>query len=93
VTRRSLRTAFQASELEGLRALEDWLAREIEGGKNLSMARAPLVRELRETARRRAELEARMPEEDSIVDVLSERRRGRSGGSEGRGAAVGGGAE
>lgn len=68
--------------LEGLRALRDTLAREIEQGSPEYSGRGPvpvsqtaaLARQLRDVLKDIAEIEAMAPEVGSIVDELNERR-------------------
>lgn len=72
----------QTGRLEGLRALRDTIAREIEIGPPEYSGRgpapvsqtAPLARQLRDVLKDIADIEAMQPEGESIVDELTDRR-------------------
>jgi hypothetical protein len=82
---RNLTTAVAEGRLEGLYALRDAIAAEIERGqgeKAVSQT-APLARQLRETLREIAELEKAVPK-GSVVDDLAARRTARNPVAKGR---------
>ncbi len=78
----TLSEEVQVGRLEGLRALRDTLAREIEIGPPEYSGRGPapvsqtaaLARQLRDVLKDIAEIEAAQPEGESIVDELTDRR-------------------
>lgn len=72
----SLPDAVTTGELEGLRALRDRLASEIE---SCAAARdvAALSARLMEVMKRVAEIEAKAPAQSSVADEIAERRRRR----------------
>ena len=88
----TLSQAVKAGELEGLEALRDTLAAEIEAGpqEKQSSQTAALARQLRDVLTRIAELERAKPK-GSIVDDLGAKRAARIAATPSAGKAVGGG--
>lgn len=78
----ALSDEVRLGRLEGLRALRDTLAHEIEVGPPEYSGRgpvpvsqtAPLARQLRDVLKDIADIEGMLPEAGSIVDELNERR-------------------
>lgn len=90
-----LTDAVREGRLEGLRALRDVIAKEIDDGPKGEKAvsqTAPLARQLRDVLDQIAVLEKSQPKA-SFVDDLSRRREARVAGTEGAAAAAGGGRE
>ena len=72
----SLPDAVTTGELEGLRALRDRLASEIESCDSARDV-AALSARLMEVMKRVAEIEAKAPAQASVADEIAERRRRR----------------
>ncbi len=87
-----LTEAVKAGELEGLEALRDTIAAEIEAGpssEKQTSQTAALARQLREVLARIAELERAKPK-GSVVDDLGRKRAARIAGTTGAAQAAGG---